>query len=207
MLTYNRKRLVPAFVLYVVAYLPAAVIAATYLRFTTGGIKQNEFIEQTLHAGEYPGAGLLAAVLWCTPLTQLTGRSFASHRRHFGIGFAIAALSNQTTFLIAHPVRQNFRSLPFTGTIAVLLSIPLALTSWPAARRSLGYARWKSLHRITYLIAGAVMVHVWIVGQHDDHLATGTVLTILVCCAALVLRIPPVSQQIQNRVKRRNAYG
>ena len=51
-----------------------------------------------------------------------------------------------------------FRSI-LVGTLALLLMLPLAATSFNAAVRWLGAARWQRLHRLIYAIAPLALLH------------------------------------------------
>jgi ferredoxin-NADP reductase/DMSO/TMAO reductase YedYZ heme-binding membrane subunit len=53
------------------------------------------------------------------------------------------------------------------GTAALLLMLPLAITSSDAMIKRLGPARWKLLHRLTYLIAIAGVTHYYLLVKAD----------------------------------------
>src|SRR3954453_20007750 len=110
--------------------------------------------------------GLLALIfllltLSVTPLRQLTGWSTVlAYRRALGL-FAFAYTC--THFLIffgfdralsitstVHEILA--RRYLFIGTTALLLMVPLAVTSTNAMQLRLGARRWKALHRTIYLV-------------------------------------------------------
>ncbi len=51
------------------------------------------------------------------------------------------------------------RPFILVGTAALLLMLPLAATSFNAAIKALGVARWQALHRAVYAIAVLVLLH------------------------------------------------
>lgn len=53
------------------------------------------------------------------------------------------------------------------GMVAVVLLIPLALTSTNAMIRRLGGARWKRLHRLVYPIGLLGVIHFWMMVKAD----------------------------------------
>lgn len=88
---------------------------------------------------------------------------------------------------------QAFRDKPYimAGVVAFLSLLPLAATSTDAAMRRLG-ARWKRLHRLTYLAAVAACLHfVWLSkpGVPDPYPYVA-VITLLLAYRA-VLRLKP----------------
>ncbi|HQN44981.1 MAG TPA: hypothetical protein PLA25_12660, partial [Anaerolineaceae bacterium] len=73
----------------------------------------------------------------------------------------------------------------------LLLLIPLAITSTRAAMRKMG-ARWKKLHRLSYLAAVLAVIHYLLAAKADfaaQPLIYGSILGLL-----MVLRIKPVRQ-------------
>lgn len=53
------------------------------------------------------------------------------------------------------------------GFAALLLMIPLAITSTNAMVRRLGARRWQSLHRLVYVIAPLGVLHFWWMVKSD----------------------------------------
>ena len=90
------------------------------------------------------------------------------------------------------------RRYAVVGFLAFLLLIPLALTSTKAAQRRLG-KRWKTLHKLVYLIAGLAVVHyVWLVkNAYAQPLLFAGIIGFL-----LLVRLAPVKQAIL-RARRR----
>lgn len=93
------------------------------------------------------------------------------------------------------------RRYAVVGFAAFLLLIPLALTSTKAAQRRLG-KRWKTLHKLVYLIAGLAVIHyVWLVkNAYAQPFLFGGIIALL-----LFVRLAPVKQFIgQARRKSKN---
>jgi sulfoxide reductase heme-binding subunit YedZ len=53
------------------------------------------------------------------------------------------------------------------GMAALLLMLPLALTSSAAAVRRLGGRRWRRLHRLIYVVSVLGVVHFWMGVKKD----------------------------------------
>ena len=51
------------------------------------------------------------------------------------------------------------RPFALVGALALMLMLPLALTSFNRAIRALGAARWQALHRLVYACAGLSLLH------------------------------------------------
>lgn len=120
--------------------------------------------------------GLLALVfllasLSATPLNAFLGWTWTIRiRRMLGL-FAFFYASVHFLTYAGLDQLLNFKAIveditkrPFitVGFAALLLLIPLALTSTNAMVRRLGFVRWKRLHRLVYLAAGLGIVHfIW----------------------------------------------
>lgn len=117
--------------------------------------------------------GLLALIfilssLACTPLQLVLGTSWPIRiRKTLGLlGFFTALLH----FLVYAGLDQGFAlsrvlvdvaKRPFiaVGFTALVLLVPLALTSTKRSLQRLGYARWKRLHRLAYVAGGLAVLH------------------------------------------------
>lgn len=111
---------------------------------------------------------LLCLTLAVTPLRRLTGWSaLAGWRRGLGLWtFAYALLHlvayawlDQGWDIRAVGVDVAERPFILVGMLAVALLLPLAATSFNAAIRWLGAARWRRLHRAVYAVAGLAILH------------------------------------------------
>ncbi len=92
----------------------------------------------------------------------------------------------------------------FVGLAALLILIPLALTSTRGWQRRLGKT-WRKLHRWVYLAGGLVVVHyVWAVkADIREPLIWGAVIAI-----GLLIRLPQVrAWLVARRSARRMAFG
>ncbi len=117
--------------------------------------------------------GLLALVflvgsLACTPLRLLLGWSWPARvRRLLGLlAFAYAVL-HFLTYAVADqglalgPILEDIAKRPFitVGFVALVLLVPLAVTSTNASVRRMGFPAWQRLHRLAYVAAALGVVH------------------------------------------------
>jgi sulfoxide reductase heme-binding subunit YedZ len=124
---------------------------------------------------------LLLASLAMTPLRILFGLSWPiGLRRLLGLfAFAYAALHFAVWALVDHylnwgQMAGDIVKRPYitVGMLALLLLVPLAVTSTSGMVRRLGAARWRWLHRLAYVVAGLAVLHfMWLakVGVHDPY--------------------------------------
>src|SRR5579871_2523302 len=122
------------------------------------------------------GLTLITLALLVTPLRAITGwQRLISVRRNLGV-IAFAYLSAH--FLIffwwdrQHSVASTINEIVMRrylwfGTGALVLMIPLALTSTDAMVLRLGARRWKALQRFAYVIAIAAVVHYYLLVKSD----------------------------------------
>ena len=181
------------------ALIPLAWLAFDYWADT---LSVNWIQDITLRTGK-PALVLLALSLACTPLNIVLGiRNIIPARKWLGLyGFGYAAVH----FLIFIGVDYAFdwafiwedvgtKLYVIVGFAALLILIPLAITSTKGWMRRLG-KRWKKLHQLVY-IAGilAVFHYVWVVkSDYREPIAWGILLGFF-----LVVRIPKVRKQIAN---------
>jgi sulfoxide reductase heme-binding subunit YedZ len=139
---------------------------------------------------------MLLASLTCTPLRQLYQWSWPMQlRRMLGLfAFFYAALH----FLVyvaldrwgaLDTLAEDLVARPFItlGFVAFLLLVPLAVTSTKGMVKRLGAARWRRLHRLSYLAAVLAVLHfMWRVKRDiTEPLAYATVLGLLFLLRAL----------------------
>ncbi len=119
--------------------------------------------------GDWGLRGLLLT-LAVTPLRQLLKQPLLlRYRRLLGLwSFAYLALHLLAYAwldqgLVPAEILRDIAKRPFilVGTLALLLLIPLALTSTQAAMRRLGGRRWQALHRLVYPAAMLGCLHFW----------------------------------------------
>ena len=132
---------------------------------------------------------LLCATLAVTPLRQWTGwHLLARLRRMLGLyTFFYAALhflcyAWLDMGLVPADIVRDIAKRPFilVGTAALLLLVPLAVTSVDRAVRALGAARWRALHRAVYAVAGLALLHFfWMRAGKNDFAEVGVYAAIL----------------------------
>jgi sulfoxide reductase heme-binding subunit YedZ len=112
---------------------------------------------------------LLLITLLVSPVRQLTGWSnLLRLRRMLGLFAFFYGLLHFTMYIGPfqgfswHAIAQDIAKRPYItiGFTALLLLVPLALTSTQKMMRRLG-RRWQQLHRLIYLIAGLGVLHYW----------------------------------------------
>ena len=88
-------------------------------------------------------------------------------------------------------------SAPFliAGTVAIVLAAPLFLTSSRRSQRIMGMKRWRLLHRLTYVVAAALLAHVLLMPE----LGPGAVMITL----GFVGRVPAVRRWLTEVSRRR----
>lgn len=111
---------------------------------------------------------LIFATLTITPLRQLTGWNWlAKHRRTLGL-FAFAYVTLHWIAYAFLDVQLNWDDLKtdllkrpyiFLGMTALLLMLPLVVTSTKGMIRRLGGKRWNRLHKLIYAIAILGVIH------------------------------------------------
>ncbi len=111
----------------------------------------------------------LILTLTITPLRRLSGQHWLQAlRRMLGLFAFFYACLHFTTFIwfdhffdLAEIMRDVWKR-PFitVGFVALLLLIPLAVTSTHAMQRRLG-RRWSQLHRLVYGVALLALLHFW----------------------------------------------
>jgi sulfoxide reductase heme-binding subunit YedZ len=153
-------------VLFVAALLPLARLF--YLGFTDGlGANPVEFVSRSL--GNWTLIALVVT-LSVTPLRIATGWAWLLRlRRMFGLfAFFYAALHfgaylwlDQSFALDA--IWKDVLKRPYitVGFTALLLLMPLAVTSTNGWVKRLGGRNWQRLHRLVYVIAVLAVAHFW----------------------------------------------
>jgi sulfoxide reductase heme-binding subunit YedZ len=111
---------------------------------------------------------LLVASLACTPARRLFGWSWPARiRRQLGLfAFFYISLHFLTYVLVDQSldtgrIVEDIVKRPFitVGFAALVLLIPLALTSTTASIRRLGYRRWTLLHQLAYVAGVLAVIH------------------------------------------------
>ena len=96
------------------------------------------------------------------------------YRRGLGVGACLLSLLH-LLHMVSHTWQWNFRALKFMlfshqvgvwlGAIALLLMLPLTLTSFDAAQKNMG-TRWRRLHLLSVPILILAAIHTVMVGSH-----------------------------------------
>ncbi|MCP3145107.1 protein-methionine-sulfoxide reductase heme-binding subunit MsrQ [Pyxidicoccus xibeiensis] len=147
-------------------------------------------IEAALHQTGLLALVLLLASLACTPLRLVFKWTWPARvRRTLGLlaftyacaHFLVYAVLDQGLALGA--ILEDIGKRPFitVGFTALVLLVPLAVTSTKAWVRRLGFPRWQRLHRLAYVAAALGVVHfVWRVKKDaTEPLIYGAVLALL----------------------------
>ena len=199
--SWRRRRLWNGFTALQLVVIALATIAPLLIAGAVGlallGVIPSEaMIQFVLAAGENPGMITFGAMFIASPIQWLTGRSQVRVRKYLGITFFLLALSNAVMFALETGLAAAL-STPFlvAGTIGFALATPLFLTSSRRLQRAMGMKRWRRLHKLTYIVAAALLAHVVLIGD----IGPGAVLITL----GFIGRIPAVRSWLSNRADQR----
>jgi len=147
-------------IVFVICLLPLAILLMRAFELAGLGLGANP-IESLLHDLGRWGLKFLLLTLAITPLRRWTGWTWLPRfRRMLGLFAFFYIVLHFTTYavldqgldfasIIEDVIKRPYITL---GMIALLLLIPLALTSTKGMMRRLG-KRWKKLHRLVYVIS------------------------------------------------------
>ena len=195
---WNRFTPLQCVVLALGTIAPAVIVGAIGARLL-GLTDTDTMIETALAAGEDPGMVTFGAMFLASPVQWVTGRTQVRVRKYLGIVFFLLALSNGAMFAIDEGIAESF-SEPFlvAGSLALLLSVPLFMTSSRWSQRAMGFRRWQLLHKATYLIAALLVGHVLMIpGEAELGVIVGLVLL------GFVARIPVIRRRLTAIGRRR----
>ena len=118
----------------------------------------------------------VVATLAITPLRRWTGSAWVMRLRRmiglyaffYGVVHFASYISFDHVFDVGAIIRDIIKR-PFitVGFVALLLMLPLAITSTNAMVRRLGGKRWLSLHRAVYAVGVLGSVHYWMMVKRD----------------------------------------
>jgi sulfoxide reductase heme-binding subunit YedZ len=161
-------------VLFAAALLPLAKLVAGIVYFPDWlGANPAEFI--TRSTGDWTLRFLLIT-LAVTPLRKLSGWNWLLRfRRMLGLYaffYSVVHLSSYVAFDHVFDMAEILKDIvkrPFitVGFAALVLMVPLAVTSTNAMVRRLGARRWTALHRLMYLLAPLGVLHFWWMVKRD----------------------------------------
>jgi sulfoxide reductase heme-binding subunit YedZ len=164
-----------AFVRRFAAYTGAVPLALLVYDAQAGRLGVNE-VSYALHTTGLLGLIYLTLSLAVTPLRRLTGwNPLNAARRIFGLlGFGYIAI-HFAIYLIWDrdgSLRSTFseiaaRTYLLVGFAALVLMIPLAITSTDAMVRRVGGKRWRLLHRLNYVIVPLGVLHFLLLVKAD----------------------------------------
>ena len=158
--------------LWALAVLPLPGLVVMYY---TGGLGAEPIEAAEKYTGEWV-LRLLAGSLAVTPLMRLTEWGWLiTQRRFLGLAAFYWALGHLSVYIgldkffdVHDIVEDVLKHLYITvGMLAVVLMVPLAITSTKGWIKRLGGKRWNMLHRLVYVSAIAGCIH-YIWGQKKD---------------------------------------
>jgi methionine sulfoxide reductase heme-binding subunit len=153
-------------VLFVLALVPFALLVYRTFTQDLGANPQETIIRFT---GEWTLIAL-CVTLAITPLHRLTGRAeFVRFRRMLGLFaffYCVLHMLAYAGFDMGFDVREIVRDIikrPFilVGSLALVLMLPLALTSFNRAIKFVGAKRWQMLHKAVYVVIALGVLHFW----------------------------------------------
>lgn len=133
-------------------------------------------IEKITRTTGYWTLTLLLVTLAVTPLRRFFGWSWPGRfRRMLGLFAFFYGCLHFLTYLVLDQffdwagIVKDIAKRPYitVGFTALLLLVPLAVTSTDGMIRRLGGKRWRVLHRLVYLIAILGVVHFWWLVKKD----------------------------------------
>ena len=155
-------------IVFALALVPLAKLAAGVFYFPEWlGANPAEFI--TRATGDWTLRFLLIT-LAITPLRKILAWPWLLRLRRmlglFAFFYGVVHLSSYVAFdhvfdvveIVKDIVKRPFITVGFT---ALLLMLPLAITSTAAMVKRLGARRWLALHRLVYVIAPLGVLHFW----------------------------------------------
>ena len=131
----------------------------------------------------------LCLTLAVTPLRQISGWvAMARWRRMLGLYSFFYALLHFLCYawldmgFDAADIVRDIPKRPFVlvGTLALLLMLPLAATSFNRAVKALGAARWRQLHRLVYAIALLGLLHFFWMRSAKNNFAEVAVYAVII---------------------------
>ena len=144
-----------------------APLASILLRAASGRLSANPIAEIMNELG-LSALILLVACLACTPARHLLGWTWPVRiRRDLGLLAFFYAVLHFLTYLLLDQVLdlgaiwEDIAERPFitVGFAALVLLLPLAVTSTKASVRQLGFESWNRLHHLVYAAGILAVIH------------------------------------------------
>ncbi|MEY4368167.1 MAG: hypothetical protein RL564_117 [Pseudomonadota bacterium] len=149
----------------------------------------------------------LALTLTITPLRRLSGQDWLQAlRRMLGLFAFFYACVHFSTFIwfdhffdLAEIVRDVAKR-PFitVGFAALVLLIPLAMTSTKAMQKRLG-RRWVQLHRLVYAVALLALLHFWWMRAGKQNFAEPGLMAVIILSLLAARAAGPIQRRIRAR--------
>jgi sulfoxide reductase heme-binding subunit YedZ len=183
----NRLLMKPAAkpLVFMLALVPLGLLVWGIFADTLGANPAETLIRST---GDWT-LRLLCLTLAVTPLRQWTGwHALARLRRMLGLftffygvlhflAFAWLDMGLDLGAIVADIAKRPFI---LVGSAALLLMLPLALTSFNRAIKALGAARWQALHKAVYAVAVLAVLHfLWMRSGKNDLAEVGVYAAVL----------------------------
>jgi sulfoxide reductase heme-binding subunit YedZ len=153
--------------IFIGALTPLVSVA---LRAASGSLSANPIAQIENELG-LAALIFLISSLACTPARRVLGWTWPVRiRRELGLfAFAYASLHFLVYVFLdqvvdAQRIWEDIVKRPFitVGFAALVLLVPLAVTSTKASIRRLGFRRWQQLHQLAYLAGALAVVHfIW----------------------------------------------
>ena len=186
-MTLNKLLLHPAAkpLLFALALLPFVQLLSGAVLDTLGPNPAEALVRGT---GDWV-LRFLCITLAITPLREWTGFSaLARFRRMAGLFAFFYGVLHFLCYawldmgLVLGDIVRDIPKRPFilVGTLALLLMVPLAATSFNRAIKALGAARWKALHRSVYAIVLLGLLHFFWMRAAKQNFGEWTVYAVLV---------------------------
>jgi len=165
-------------VLFVACCLPAAYVVGAMssdLLRGTRFLNSNPIKEGEHFLGEWT-LRFLVLTLMVRPLRELLGWGWlGKYRRTLGLFAFTYLMLHWLTYALLDvqldwaDLKKDLAARPYImiGMAALLMMLPLALTSSAAAIRRLGGLRWRRLHRLVYVVPVMGVIHFWMAVKAD----------------------------------------
>lgn len=150
------------YVVWLLLALPA--MGFTYA-LSSGAVSVEEMVHPS---GEFSARAMILALL-CSPLVAVFPRvnffkSLMRRRRYFGVAAFGYALFHTILYLIEKGtldavLGEATELAIWTGWVAFIIFVPLAVTSSDAMMRAMGARNWKRLQQTTYVAAVLTVMH------------------------------------------------
>jgi len=188
-------------VVFLLSLIPAALLAHD---IGWGGLGANP-VEEITHRTGFWGLTFLMITLSVTPLQRVSGiAALSTMRRPLGLFAFFYVVLHFTMYAVDQTylsglglspsaIVEDVAKRPYitVGFTALLMLIPLALTSTKGWIKRLGSKRWRLLHQLVYVAAALGVFHfLWLVkADTRQPVIFGIVLVVLLALRLLVKRV------------------